>query len=161
MCSKFNHTQCGRTCACAVACFCPDNSISNVVVSVTTCIYIYTNIYRYRDMWTYTNMYVFVCFCICILICTSIWEYSMILKVFWVRQRVSGLERWWTLPERGTRWWRLVAILTFASFVMLGQKGDRPTEQSSSLFPSGQLKLNSFIREKRMIGGIGNVLLST
>ena len=35
VCSKFNHTQCGRTCACAVACLCPHNSISNVVVSVT------------------------------------------------------------------------------------------------------------------------------
>ena len=31
VCSKFNHTQCGRTCACAVACLCPHNSISNVV----------------------------------------------------------------------------------------------------------------------------------
>ena len=43
--SKFNHTQCGRTCACAVACLCPHNSISNVVVSVTihddTAVYVY------------------------------------------------------------------------------------------------------------------------
>ena len=29
--------------------------------------------------------------------------------------------------RRGKRWWRLVAILTFTSFVMLGEKGDRPT----------------------------------
>ena len=35
VCSKFNHKQCGRTCACAVACLCPRNSISNVVASVT------------------------------------------------------------------------------------------------------------------------------
>ena len=49
--------------------------------------------------------------------------------------------------RQGKLWWRLVAILTFTSFAMLGQKGNRPTEQSSSLFPSGQLKLNSFIRE--------------
>ena len=35
VCSKFNHTQCGRTCACAVACWSPQNSNSNVVVSVT------------------------------------------------------------------------------------------------------------------------------
>ena len=40
-----------------------------------------------------------------------------------------------------------MAIRTFTSFVMLVEKGDRPTEQSSSLFPSGRLKLNSFIRE--------------
>ena len=39
VCSKFNHTQCGRTCACAVACLSPHNSISNVVVSVTTCFF--------------------------------------------------------------------------------------------------------------------------
>ena len=32
-------------------------------------------------------------------------------------------------------WWRLVAILTFTSFAMLGQQGNRPTEQSSSFFP--------------------------
>ena len=37
----FNHTQCGRTCACAVACLCPHNSISNVVVSLNIYIYIY------------------------------------------------------------------------------------------------------------------------
>ena len=47
VCSRFNHTQCGRTCACAVACLCPHNSISNVVASLTIhdntsrCIYIY------------------------------------------------------------------------------------------------------------------------
>ena len=35
VCSRFNHTQCGRTCACAVACLCPRNSITNVLVLVT------------------------------------------------------------------------------------------------------------------------------
>ena len=30
VCSKFNHTQCGCTCACAVARLHPRNSISNV-----------------------------------------------------------------------------------------------------------------------------------
>ena len=35
VCSKFNHTPCGRSCACAVACLHPHNSNSNVVVSVT------------------------------------------------------------------------------------------------------------------------------
>ena len=35
VCSKFDHTQCGRTCACAVACLYPHNFISNVVASVT------------------------------------------------------------------------------------------------------------------------------
>ena len=50
VCSKFNHTQCGRTCACAVACLCPHNYISNVVVSVTIhddkCIYIFQYLYE-------------------------------------------------------------------------------------------------------------------
>ena len=35
MCSKFNRTPCGLSCACAVACLCPHNSISNVVASLT------------------------------------------------------------------------------------------------------------------------------
>ena len=34
---------------------------------------------------------------------------------------------------------------------MLVEKGDRPTEQSSSLFPSGRLKLNSFIKESECL----------
>ena len=45
VCSKFNHKQCGRTCACVVACLCPHNYISNVVVAVTTCIYIYIQMF--------------------------------------------------------------------------------------------------------------------
>ena len=35
VCSNFNHTPCGCTCACVVACVRPQNSISNVVASVT------------------------------------------------------------------------------------------------------------------------------
>ena len=47
VCSKFNQTQCGRTCACVVACLCPHNSISNVAVSLT----IHDNFKRYeRDV---------------------------------------------------------------------------------------------------------------
>ena len=38
------HTQCGRTCACAVAYLCPHNSISNVVVSLT----IHDNVHIHR-----------------------------------------------------------------------------------------------------------------
>ena len=34
VCSKFNHMQRDCPCACAVACFCPHNSIWNVVASV-------------------------------------------------------------------------------------------------------------------------------
>ena len=113
VCSKFNHTQCGRTCACAVVCLCPHNSISNVVVSETTSNNIDTNSYRYRDMWTYTNMYLYMY--MHMFFCTSMCIYSVILKVFWVRQRVClDLKDGWTLLESCTRWWRLVAILSHA-----------------------------------------------
>ena len=42
--SRFEFEQCGRTCACAVACLSPHNSISNVVVSVT----IHDNVHIYQ-----------------------------------------------------------------------------------------------------------------
>ena len=44
----FNHTQCGRTCACAVACLHPHNYISNVEVSWTIHddMYIYIGIHK-------------------------------------------------------------------------------------------------------------------
>ena len=47
VCSKFDHTQCGRTCACAVACLYPHNFISNVVASVTIHDDMYIYIYIY------------------------------------------------------------------------------------------------------------------
>ena len=54
----FNHMQRDCTCACAVACLQPHNSISNVVVSLmihdNIYIYIYTNIF-------YIETYVNVC----------------------------------------------------------------------------------------------------
>ena len=43
VCSKFNHMQRDCTCACAVACLHPHNSVSNVVVSLT--IHDHENIY--------------------------------------------------------------------------------------------------------------------
>ena len=49
VCSKFNHTQCGRACACAVASLCPQNSNSNVVVSVT----IHDDTYMYTYIFTF------------------------------------------------------------------------------------------------------------
>ena len=70
VCSKFNHTQCGRACACAVACLCPHNSDSNVVVFVTihdhTYIYthfspkIYVNVNVYVHIYVYGDVYVYV-----------------------------------------------------------------------------------------------------
>ena len=55
-CVRSSTTHSGRSCACAVACLCPHNSIPNVVVSVTTClkkkkrkyIFVHTNIDAWR-----------------------------------------------------------------------------------------------------------------
>ena len=58
VCSKFNDTQCGRTCACAVACLCPQDSISNVVVSVT--IHDDTSKYTILLISIHVNVYVYV-----------------------------------------------------------------------------------------------------
>ena len=91
-------------------------------------------------MYLYVSMHMYF-------LCTSFCLYSVILK--------DGEP----LLVKRKRWWRLVAILTFTSFVMLVEKGDRPTDQSSSLFPSGRLKLNNY-QGKRMIGGIGDMLFS-
>ena len=69
-CSKFNHTQCGRTCACTVACLCPNNSISSVVVSVTT--FVYVQIFLVIEVWERTRICVCKCICICSFYCTCI-----------------------------------------------------------------------------------------
>ena len=51
---------------------------------------------------------------------------------------------------QGQLWWRLVAILTCKSFVILGSRGERLIDLSSSWFhpkfPSGWMELRSFIR---------------
>ena len=50
----------------------------------------------------------------------------------------------------GKRWWRLVAILTFRSFGMPGERGENESNNPAALVPSnvspGQLKTNSFTR---------------
>ena len=95
VCSKFNHTQCGRTCACAVACVYPHNSISNVVVSLTIhgqhinkyiYIYIYQKcsknmkplrkvinmyiyIYMYIFIYIFICIYMYMCTCVCVSLC--------------------------------------------------------------------------------------------
>ena len=70
VCSEFNHTQCGRTCACALACVCPQNSISNVVVRDD--MYIYIQIFLDIEICERTRMCICICICISIFICTSI-----------------------------------------------------------------------------------------
>ena len=75
MCSKFNHKQCCRTCACAVACLCPHNSISIVVASLSihdvTYEYIYTLFYDMCE-----SMCICICICerICMCICMSVFR---------------------------------------------------------------------------------------
>ena len=67
------------------------------------------------------------------------------------------LERWWTLPEFGNRWWRLVAILTLTSFVTLGFRAiDQPISQLVSFRTA---EIEQLYRVKRMIRGIGHVVL--
>ena len=51
------------------------------------------------------------------------------------------------------RWWRLLAILTFTSFVMLGEK-DQP------LVSLRTAETEQLYQGKRMIGGIGDMLFS-
>ena len=63
-----NHTQCGRTCACAVACMHPHNSISNVVVSLTIhgnrnrYFLIYVSLWKviHIYMWAYTRIFIHI-----------------------------------------------------------------------------------------------------
>ena len=56
----------------------------------------------------------------------------------------------WEWQSQGKLVWRLVAILTCKSFVVLGYRGERLNEPSSSWFPpkflSGWLALSNFIR---------------
>ena len=57
-----SHTPCGRTCACAVACLYPRNSISNVVASlkIHDNIYIYINVRcskNTKPLWKVINIY--------------------------------------------------------------------------------------------------------
>ena len=48
------------------------------------------------------------------------------------RDLESGLR---TRFEKGKRWWRLVAILTFRSFVMLGGRGENESNNLAACFP--------------------------
>ena len=121
------------------------HSISNVVASVTI------------DSWWHICVFLFltdtdererICKCI-----YRICIYSLILKVLWIRQRVSGLERWWTPLEKGKRW--LVAILTFTSFVILGEEVDRLT----ACFPQDSWNCTD-LSGKANDGGIGDMLFS-
>ena len=74
VCSKFDHTQCGRTCVCAVARLHPHNSISNVVVSVT----IYDDMYILNYMYVCLYMYMYMCF-VCMYICVYVCVCSFVV----------------------------------------------------------------------------------
>ena len=56
-------------------------------------------------------------------------------------------------------------VLTCKSFVILGYRGEKLIEPSSSWFlpkfPSGKMELWNFHQVKRMIGGIGEIVSST
>ena len=70
-CSKFKHTQCGGTCACAGACLHPHNLISNVVASVT--IHDDTYIYIHGLFEIYVNVYVYACVHVYVYVCVYVY----------------------------------------------------------------------------------------
>ena len=149
MCSKFNYTHhVGCKCAC-VARLCPHNSISNVVVSVT--IYDDKNIYIYIYIYIlcifYLYLYMYLCVYLSVYLCMCVCVFCVVCCVL-LRAVVSCCVSWWRKFEKGNvrRNPGGEALLTCKSFGIFGERCDRPTEQSSSLFPSGQLKTNSFIR---------------
>ena len=45
-----------------------------------------------------------------------------------------GLARWWKRFGKGKRWWRLVVILTFRSFVMPGGRGQHESNNQADCF---------------------------
>ena len=94
VCSKFNHTQCGRACTCAVACLCPQNSNSNVVVSMT--IHDDTFIHTYTLFFSYVYMYMYLS------LSMSMYMYMyMYMSLF--RDLHSGLSKDLKDGERGLR----------------------------------------------------------
>ena len=104
MCSKFNHTHCGRTCSCAVACLRPRNSISNVVVSVTidddTDIYLYIYIYIFQ---IFVNVYVYVYLYVYVYVHVYVYVYVKEKKMSMFRDLESGLSKDLKDGERGLR----------------------------------------------------------
>ena len=133
------HTQCGRTCACAVACWHTHNSISNVVVSVIhddKCIHMYmkplwkvkgfcnrtswkaSDMQIVRKTWVLSSFSVSVSLCLCLCLCRCV-----LLMCSWMW--CSWLWLWW--------WWREGRR----------REGERPIEPSGPKFPSRLLKLNS------------------
>ena len=165
MCSKFNHTQCGRTCACAVACLHPHNSISNVVVSLT----IHDNTY----------IYIYIC-----KRCTK--NMKLLRKVINIHVRIHVHLHIHVQVHVHVRVRVRVRVFVFV-FVLAccccchcglfwlfaccgccggGGRGREETNRTmSQLIPSAvSLRIaetEQLYQAQRMIGGIGNVLLST
>ena len=74
---------------------------------------------------------------------------SMSLSLYMFRDLECGLSKDLNDGERGLRRATLVEARGDTDVQIVryaGRKGRERTEQSSSLFPSGQLKTNSFIR---------------
>ena len=71
---------------------------------------------------------------------------------------------WWTKLEKRNVSGNFggVVILTFKSFVMLGERSERQTGTTQWLIPSscpsGELTFDRFIKVKRMVGGIVSLL---
>ena len=140
MCSKFNHTPCGRSCACAVACLHPHNSISNVVVSVT--IHDDMKIFTGRSKTLLTEhhgkcltckSFVKLGFCLCVSVYVSVSLCVACCVLLWWRS-----EGGWRRGQTNRTIWLLI-----------------PARASRKIAETEQLH-----QAQRMIGGIGNVLFS-
>ena len=163
VCSKFSHTQCGRTCACAVACLCPHNSISNFVVSSTihdnlnnickrcsklheTFVeghkHIHVRIHVHFHTHTYIHVHVHIHIHVQVHVRVRVRVFVFVLACCCCCR--CGLL--WLM------WWRR-------------KRGAETNRTMSQLIPSAvSLRIaetDQLYQAKRMIGGIGNVLLSS
>ena len=95
VCSKCNHTQCGRTCACAVACLYPHNSTSNVVASVLWKVkgsfnrtsWKVSDVQIVRETWVVSSFSL----CLFVCICVSLSLFVVCCVLLWC----SWLWLWW------------------------------------------------------------------
>ena len=81
LCSKFNHKQCGRTCACSGASFYQHNSTSNVLASVTIhddsfLITYFQELTEHHGKCRTCESFVIICLCLSLCFCLSVSESS-------------------------------------------------------------------------------------
>ena len=163
VCSKFNHRQCFRTCAYAVACLYPHNSISNVMVSLTIHDTTYTYIYKrclqkkyetivegqrlfklniMESVWRANrSLYLgFVCLCVSVC-CVLLWCRSEGER----RRRETNRTIWLLIPARTS--------LKIAETALSGKPNDWRNREHVVLDPFSNWKC---IRSKGFFGELGS-----